>query len=254
MVDHALSCEEALRLVHRFLGEDGEGAEHLALREHLEACRACHAAYLDAVGTVAALGRAQRHLRQEEEKNTRRATQRRLALAGAGERSQRRRRNLRILFLPALAILALVQFQSAFGAPPRADLAVISGPVAMPELLIEQAGTVLPMVRGDWCATAPGASARLVVGKTEVHLGALTRVMLEGTRPLRLRIGQGTLVLNGPATVTSPVGVIEVTSGRARLTYQDEILRAECLSGYLGGWNTEGGQKIGAGEEAVFYF
>ncbi len=249
-----LDCEEALRLVHRFLGEEGESVEHLALREHLESCRPCHSVYLDSVGAAAALGRARRRLREEGEKNARRATQRRLALAGASPPNQRRRRNLRILFLPALAIFAIVQFQNAFGAAPRADLAVISGPVAMPEMLIEQPGTVLPMERGDWCATAPGASARLVVGRSEVHLGSLTRVMLEDTRPLRLRFGQGTLVLNGPATVTSSVGVIEVAEGRARLTFENAILNAECLSGRLAGWNTEGGREFVAGEEAVFYY
>lgn len=77
-----LDCEEALRLVHRFLGEEGESVEHLALREHLESCRPCHSVYLDSVGAAAALGRARRRLREEGEKNARRATQRRLALGG----------------------------------------------------------------------------------------------------------------------------------------------------------------------------
>jgi hypothetical protein len=253
MPESPLTCEEALRLVHRFLGEGPDTGEHLILREHLEGCRACNDVYLDTVGAAAALGRTRRHLREEKEKDTRRITQRRLAFGGAmpGNRSGR---NLRILLLPALAIFAMLHFQSIFGAPPRVDLSIIAGPVAIPDVVLEEPGTVLPMARGDWCATARGASARLAVGQTEVHLGGLTRVMLEDTRPLRLRFGHGTLVLSGPATVTSPVGVIEVVEGRARLTYEDAVLSAECLSGRLNGWNSKGGREISAGEQAVFYY
>ena len=63
MPESPLTCEEALRLVHRFLGEGPDTGEHLILREHLEGCHACNNVYLDTVGAAAALGIARRAAR-----------------------------------------------------------------------------------------------------------------------------------------------------------------------------------------------
>jgi hypothetical protein len=242
-------CAEAQRLLGEFLGGSPLSREaDRGFRLHLTSCPSCRQSYREALASAARLGRTIREARERDLRLGRRAEGRRRALA-AGTRTVRGRGWWKLALIPALLVFALVR-ANPFGADAVLEARWSAGGVRAAGTRLGAEEPARELARGDWCLTDEDASAHLAASGVRIGLGARTQLLVEDARVPRVRLQRGALDLRGACTVTSPVGVVELFTGRARLELEGERLSIECLAGELDLSTSTGARRVRAGERA----
>lgn len=223
-------CDRFDARVSRFLARGLDAEERRALREHQAVCATCREGYRGAVEAAAALGGMRRAERDLVARTLRRERMRptRLATAAADSGRARRGRGLRPLVYPALLAALLVSLARVEG-PGGARLVPEVGRVVAGVRTLEEAA---PLRQGEIVHTGADGRARLRGHAGEATLAPSSRVLVERTRRLRLRLLAGEVVVVGPAVVCTTGGVLELAGeGRARVSFTSARLRVAVESG-----------------------
>jgi predicted anti-sigma-YlaC factor YlaD len=244
------SCEEARRLLVKFL----EGAlpryEDRTLRRHLPYCDECRTIYRETLASAGSLGRQLREVRVAEEKRARRATQRRLAFGATGG-ARGRLLALRPLLWTALIVVLFLNF-SRSSAPPVVAVTWQAGEVLLPAGRIGATRPDGELKRGDWCITRADSRVELTSGATHVLVGSSSQVLVEEADPLRLRLQSGSVSATGACTITTQLGVIGLEDGAVQIERDETKLEVRCLLGTASVTTPERQGRIRAGESEIF--
>ncbi len=112
-----LSCKACTALIARFVEGGMLSVQREAMLEHVRGCDSCAEAYGQSLRSAASLGRVRRERRLKEQAKVRRRSNREMALsATGGGRSKSRAYQLRLILLPALFALLVIQFNRSPGA------------------------------------------------------------------------------------------------------------------------------------------
>lgn len=235
-------CRQARERIRAFL-HGGLGARRTAaLRAHLAACPVCEQVYREGVQLMGRMARDRPEVggRSSPERPVRRP---RLAF-GATRRGSR----LRLLLMPALAILLLTQLDRIGERARPFALRSLEGAVQSERGLLDPTGGSLRLTGGDWCRTGPDACARLEGPDSRAELGPRTGLVIERARPDRLRLQGGTLTLSGTALLSCRAGVVEVLEGAATAELTEEGLTLHCLQGEVLALTSAGERRLAPGE------
>ncbi|MDA1264300.1 MAG: hypothetical protein O2816_04390 [Planctomycetota bacterium] len=238
-----LTCDDVPATVRAFVSRGLRPDETAALREHVADCKECAAIYHDGVETAAHIGGQHRTERVATEKAVRRWRLRRDSVAAQLPSPRGRSARIRTLLYPAFFAYLMVQIVG-FGGPKQAGLAV--------EVLRGTVHASEPMESGELCATGDDGWAKLFTDDAEARLEPDTRLFLESTDPLRLRLVQGVLELEGTWQITTVHGFVELVEGRARLDLQGNSLACGCERGELRFSDARGQSIVEAGSRARF--
>ena len=238
-----------VRVARHLTGELGREEER-RLRAHLVGCAGCRDAYREALRAAAGVGHALRVAREEQRRAERRSDVRRRIVA-SGPSGRTRRLRLQLLLLPAAMIVVLAQWgRWGAGELRVVSLAAGEGKVELAGVPLDPAAEPVAADRGAWCVVRGAGAAELSGGDARLVLGADSALLVHGTRPLRVRLQQGELVVAGRCTVDTALGVVEV-EGRARLALEGlGVLRLACEAGELRLTDAAGTHALAPGREA----
>jgi hypothetical protein len=194
-----LDCSQAWRLIDAQCREGLPGRVALELRLHLAGCPDCRALHRERLAEVAAE-------RVEE-----------IQRPGPDRRVLRRRR-LALTFLASCVLIAFVaRMDGDWDFDPLVRVERLEGDVwAAGELLGPERGTV-PLHRSDLVTTDVGSRARLDAKGLRVELEPRSAVLVVSSAAARLRLEEGAASIDGEGTLETPLGLVEVHGGRARL-------------------------------------
>lgn len=243
------ACERFRGSLGAYLAGRLEPGETRALREHAGRCAPCNELLRNDLLVAARMGRRLRREREDRERRERRSESRRLAVAGATERARRPRRfALRLLLLPAVLFALLLNTSDlGLGRGATATFRPLRGTAHAGGEPVDLAGE-RRVRRGDWCGTDEDSGARLRSDALTVELGPSTWLLVEDPRAGRLRLERGELLVDGRGTVTSPLGVVVVGPGRARLTLAESALDVRALEGTVRTADAAGERELAPGQ------
>lgn len=182
------------------------------LRQHLDECLGCTEAYREALLFAARIGRERRLEREARECAAR--TRERLRLA-RGSSMGSRGMLLRTLLLPGFLIVLLSRgFPSEVGARAIA----LRGQYELGQRRLDSSDPPQSLRRGDWIVTPLDAAAELRADeRRDVRVEPGSRVCIEDRELRRLLLDSGAIAVDGPCTVTTRHGALELLEGRAQL-------------------------------------
>lgn len=251
-------CARTTVVLRAFLAGRADRTRDPVVRDHLASCAACRARYEEAVEAAAHVGGARRRRRDEETLRTERTDELRREdpRAQAAERaaSERRARahRLRLLLLPAAAIVLLTQLGRFGGEVPvetRPIATWIGGEVQAGGRGLDGADDPRLLTRGQRCETGPEGSARLRTGRVTLTLGPETRLLVESAG--RFRLERGTLGFEGTCAITTHLGVLEAAEAAGTLVLVDGRLRAAVERAAVTWVDPAGERTLEPGEERL---
>lgn len=235
--EKAIDCASAAILVRRFLAGDEAVEQRGEMRAHLASCETCRTEYRSSVETIARLARVPRS-------DERRAHGRFFS----STTGPRRKRGVGMVFLP-IAAIACVYWMSRRGpADSTVELKVIEGHVQVGETVLDASSSRLELKGSQGGRTEAGARARIEAGTTSVEIEPSTAFSTERVNPLRMRLFEGRMSIAGTLAVTTHIGVLELTDGRAHVTLDERGLTLESTSGKLIYADRTGVQEVAPGE------
>ena len=253
------ACLEALRLLARFVGGGLAPDDERTFRQHLVTCRSCMESYRSMMASAARLGRSARTRREEAARDRRRSGLRTRALAATGDMSRRRRFGLRLALLPAGIALLILMWQASGGTSSLVahwdGEGANGGQVLAADQLLGPERPRLVLGRGDWCETRRDSMTRIELERARGELVAFdldeyTHVQIEDLRVPRIRLQQGSVIVRGPAAVTTSLGVLRVLSGATRLRLSRGGYALECIEGEADWTGPESRRTLLGGERA----
>jgi len=242
-------CATTAPLVRRFLARGLPPAQRERLRAHLERCGHCRREYEGSVEAVACVGRSRRAARGRLERALRHELLRPGRLAQELELARGRRRShaLRPMVYAALAA-TLLMLLARPGGPGATELVPVVGAVEAGTRRLEAPG---PLRQGERVATDAAGRARFVGRGLRVELGPDTRLLVERTRRLRLRLFRGALEARGAVTVVATGAAVEVgAGGEARVEIAGDGLRVAARATSVRLVTNEGARELAPGELA----
>ena len=118
------ACRAARKLLARFVGRGLPNVENQAFRQHLTHCEECRGIYRQTMTHAAAMGRAIREKRSENERERIRTEAHERVMNATGSPKRRNNYGLRLALLPAgIALLVLLSRASGRGSPFAASTA-----------------------------------------------------------------------------------------------------------------------------------
>ena len=103
--------------------------------------------------------------------------------------------------------------------------------------------------RGDWVVTDANSAASLTLGaRNEVLVERGSKVCIEDRGLGRLLFDSGALVVRGPRTVTTRVGVIELEQGELRISGGGQAAEIELRQGACVVIDAHGERRLAPGE------
>ena len=225
--------------------------EDRGFRSHLTSCEECAGIYRATLASAARLGRSIREERSELDREQRHTEFKERAINATGDRPRRNRFGLRLALLPAGVALALILFRAGGGT----DSLSVHWTGGEVRVAGERLGTdqrTIRLSRGDYCETRGNATAVITSSDDEedvaFELGTDTVVLVIDTKERDVRLQKGELFLNGPCTVSSAHGVLQVEHGSARLDVRGGLYDLECLEGELLWTGPTGERRLLPGE------
>lgn len=209
------------------------------MRAHLASCGACREQYRSSVETVARLARAPRG----GEASTR--ARGRFFASATGPRRARR---VSLFLVPAAALVCVYLMTGRGTGSPPVELKVLEGHVQVGETILDTSSARTELTASQGGRTEPGARARIDAGASSVELGAATAFATERLDPLRIRLFEGRVTAQGTLALTTHVGVLEITEGRAHVTLDERGLTLENVAGKLVYADRMGLQEVAEGE------
>ena len=243
-----IGCEEAHTLLARFVEQALPRAEDRKLRTHLPDCEDCRTAYREAIGSAARLGRALRTARVEDERRERRSANRRLAMGATGTRNPRF--GLRPMLWLAAAVFLLFNLSRIWSDPPPLAVTWERGAVQAAGVDLDAGAPSGALGRGDWLNTGPDARALLAGADVDLVLAADSRLLVELADPVRVRLQRGQVSASGACTITTQLGVVELTDGAVQVVQEGPLLEVSCLLGTVTVATPEGVRELAVGERA----
>lgn len=233
-----------------YLQGTGSRARRRALSAHLRACGACRATFVGDLAWVSGLKRGAHAERRCRERDERRARQRGLALAGAfqGRPVGLRGARLRLLILPALAILLMTSFSRRPVSAGDVRAEALVGAVWLDRLGLEPGAAPRAMLRGESCTTGTDGKARLGSNAASVELEPGAQAWLESHAPARFRLGAGHFTLSGELTATTRWGLVECEAATLRVRVEPDALELEVVAGSVRCFDRRGARVLTAGE------
>lgn len=209
-----LDCAKALRLIDQQVVGSLPGPVVAILRRHLAGCADCRAGYRERVEAVASLGRgaAQRV-----------ASARAGARAGIGRPHHRSRfgsaglRRFIMIVVPALLFFLATRIDSSWEFEPPLMVSCLEGTAWVGGEVLERPMGPRRLRRSDVLATEPDTRARIDARKFELELEPQTRLLVISALTRRVRLEEGTLAVRGDSRIETPLGVVEVSAGEARV-------------------------------------
>ena len=211
-----LTCEQARARIPQHARGTLQTAEVAVLRTHFEECEDCAALYRDAIETSVVLGKTA--IEEVEGSEIRRRAARKGTLQGmkAGAGGFR----WRTIFIPLFFAWLIIEVSGVFALAPRIVLVGAEGAVSVAERPVEAYEELgeedsLLLVRGSWCAVAGGGSASFELPGGDFTLTGPAALLAEGVNPPRLRLQSGSFAFetDGPLTLITQRGVLELESG-----------------------------------------
>jgi len=225
--------------------EEGE-----AMREHVRSCTECRIAYQSTINSAARLGRSQRSDRLDELRERRARARKRVGVEAA---SAPRRGALRLVLVPALFALLVLQFnQLSSRRAAGIEVTWTRGEVYAAGRRLGAEDAELTVGRGTLCLTREAAQARLRRGETELLMDSETTLEIELDRPIpRLRFHRGTLDISGPCAISTAVGVVEQVAGTSTLRWLEQTFELTCHTGSVALTDSEGHHELAPGDRIV---
>jgi len=190
-----------------------------------------------------------REARLERQRDARRSDNRQRAHAAAARPAGARRRyfGLRLVLIPALLIVLLVKLPGLVATQPL-TLFWQAGDVRAAGSVLGAQAPALELEAGAWCTTASDARARLAGPGQEFVLERDTQLVVEDPEAGRVRLQLGSLVLEGRGTVSCQFGVLETSSGKARLELLGGRFALSALAGEVAWTDATGRRLLAPGE------
>ena len=255
-VEH--ECARTRERLALYLRGGASAEQHVEFRSHRKVCPACARTFREALVMRTELSLRRRETEREEQRAQRRAQRRATAIEGSDTHAGgmgRRRRNahLRLFMMPAFAVFIMLGVYPASRnwAPPRVALSVTEGRVIVSGETLTAGAEPRTLQRGDWCVAGSGAGGELVLSETRLHLEPGTRVLIEDSFDLRVRLQGGRIAIEGPCVVTTEAGVVEVSSGTGSVALLAEGLEVHSRTGAWSASNSRGTQLLAAGETVL---
>jgi hypothetical protein len=227
-----ITCAEVRPLVRLFLAGELRKESSTQLRAHVAGCQPCMDFYREAVSTTATLGRMTSEEREQRMLERQRNARAAVALGRDPQAAPKRRHfRLRMVLIPAVVIYVLTRIANLGPAPGKVELVDASRGVTIDERVPDLSKGPSLVLPGRWVLTDRFANASLDAQLCEVHLGSSTDLLVESARPLRFRLGRGSVSLEGSAKFVTIRGLIEVEAGRGSLSLGDPGLVVEPEAG-----------------------
>ena len=251
-------CARSSERLARYLHGGAALEEHEVYRHHRRDCPACAETFREALALTTELSQQRRETQLKKEREQRRARRRADAIEGSNTRAgglSRRRRNahLRLMLMPAFAVFIMLGVYPATRSwgPPRVALTVTEGAVIVSGESVAAGEEPRTLQRGDWCVLDAGGAGELVLKDTRLGLEPGTRVLIEDSFDLRVRLHGGRLAIAGPCVVTTTEGVVEVPGGSGWIALVDGGLRVHSDTGAWGASNSHSQLLLGADETVL---
>lgn len=224
---------------------------HGRVRAHLRACADCRAAFARALGCGEA-GDGVRAGRARRERDERRGRQRGMALAGAfqGWTGGVRGARLRLLLVPAAAVVLMTQLARGPRMAGEVRAQALSGAVWLEAQDLATDAAPRAVLLGEGCATGSTGRARLASGTSSVELAPDASAWLEARVPARFRLGAGSFTLRGDLTATTHWGVLECERVDALVHVGARGMDLEVREGELRWIDSRGTRTLAAGDGA----
>lgn len=222
---HALPCERALALLPRLWNGEIELDEQRHLRAHVLECAPCKSEYVRSSSLTSAIARDGRVGRLEAVRVARRKWLKSLARAGAAPRP---RLWVRTLVVPAILIAMLSR------PTPPAILARVeaqSGEYSLGERRLAREHKPQRVARGDLVVANDGARVRLFDPQAELIVAGPGSLVVEAPAERRYLLGAGSFEVSGPHLLTTPWGLIELSTGQLALEIESSGARVELRTG-----------------------
>ncbi len=234
MVKSKRQCAKFASQFSLYLAGDLAPKQVEAWREHRGDCGPCKQRFEQAMEQTSLVTRPLRLAQEASEKRERRAKHRRLALAGALLRVGAPRRlgswhRAKTLVLPALLVFLFTRVSN--NQQPKAQVWANQGSLLLDGQPVDGELSPRTVDRGSWCETGPNSLASLVWPSGRAELGSSTLAAVEDGRSSRVRLEHGVLHLQGTGQVTTPSGVVEVSSGACLVRHDGAGLEVEEVSG-----------------------
>lgn len=239
-------CEDAGKLIQRFLAGRLARADEQRMRQHLAGCAECQDTYQHAVYTAASVGRERREERVALERHERHAELKRLAFEAPPR--TRGMHLLRVLVYPAFFCFLMVQIGNLTDRTVGLRLSLVQGSVRAGARELDEPGTAAEVWQGQVCSTAEDGGATIEAEDSVAELAADTHVLIERVRPLRLRLRAGTLHVTGDARVSTTLGVVELEQGEADILLVGGQLTVLAASGTVRFTGPDGVRSLEPGE------
>jgi len=224
---------------------------HAPVRAHLRACPDCRAAFARGLGCSD--GDSGVHsVRLRREREQRRGQQRGMALAGAfqGWTGGPRGARLRLLLVPAAAIVLMTQLARGPRLSGEVRAQALSGSVWLEAQGLAASAAPRAVFLGEGCSTGSDGRARLESGSASVELAPHASAWLEARLPARFRLGAGNFTLHGDLTATTHWGVLECERGHAQVHLGPDGLDVQVREGVLRWIDSRGTRTLSAGDRA----
>ena len=248
-----ITCDEVRPFVRLFLSGELKKESSARLRAHVAGCKPCMEFYREAVSTTATLGRMTGEEREQRMLERQRNARAAAALGREPQGAPKRRHfRLRMVLIPAVVIYVLTRIANLGPEPGKVELVDASRGVTIDERvpdLSEGPSLVLP---GRWVLTDRFANASLDANLCEVHLGSSTDLLVESARPLRFRLGRGSVSVEGSAKFVTLRGLVEIEEGRGSLSLGDPGLVIEPEAGSWKLHDSSGAHPLELGRRQSF--
>jgi len=245
-----IECTDALRLTAAFVNGGLERKAVRLLRGHLDQCEDCLVAYR---ASLEAAGRLGASLRESKQPALNRETasernKRIVELASRVGRKQRRPFALRAVLLTAAMIFSAGWIAQLMDFPNPAEVVWLAGEVGVGEATLGSENEGEQLIASNWCWTGAFSRARVELASTTIELAANTQLQLENRDKLSFRLRAGSLVVDGPCEVLTPLGMVRVHSGLATMGYLDNQLSVESKGGEVEYLSSLGSHEIHEGD------
>lgn len=242
-------CTQARRWMAIFVERGLTVEEGESMRAHVRSCTECRIAYQSTIQSAARLGRSQRSERLDEVRERRARARRRVGVEAA---STPRRGALRLVLVPALFALLVLQFHGLSRSASGIEVTWSQGEVYAAGRRLGAEEAALTVGRGVSCHTRADGRAELRRGDTELVMESETTLEIELDRPIpRLRFHRGTLRVTGPCAISTAVGVVEQVEGSSTLHWFGRTFELTCHAGSVALTDSEGHHELGPEERLV---
>ncbi len=228
-----IECADAARLTAAFVDGGLERKAVRLLRGHLDGCEECRSNYRTALEAAGRLGANLRESRNAPEgrESAKERNQRIVARASSVQERKRRPFALRALMLTAGMIFVAGWIGKEMDFPNPAVVYWESGDVGVADAVLGSETDGEELVAANWCWTAAGSSARILVAGTELHMGGETQVLLENRKDLSFRLRNGKLEIDGACEVLTSKGLVRIHDGEATIELRAQKLVVENRGG-----------------------